>query len=53
MLGAVIGGYVVGSAIGTAIVSGWGDALWIPAIVCLALVFVTARPRRAPISPPT
>ena len=52
VLGAVIGGYIVGSAIGAAIVSGWGYALWIPAIVCVALVFVTARPRRTPVSPP-
>jgi len=42
VLGAVIGGYIVGSAIGAAIVSGWGYALWVPAIVCVALVFVTA-----------
>ena len=44
---AVIGGYIVGSAIGAAVVSGWGDALWIPALVCAALVVVTAlRPPR-------
>ena len=46
VLGAVIGGYIAGSAIGAAVVSGWGDALWVPAIVCLGLVVVTARPRR-------
>jgi uncharacterized membrane protein YoaK (UPF0700 family) len=48
VLGAVIGGYIIGSAIGAAIVSGWGYALWVPAIVCVGLVFVTARPRRSP-----
>ena len=47
VLGAVIGGYVAGSAVGAAIVSGWGYALWVPAIVCVGLVLVTARPRRA------
>ena len=48
VLGAVIGGYIVGSAIGAAVVSEWGYALWIPAIMCTALVFVTAaRPERA------
>jgi uncharacterized membrane protein YoaK (UPF0700 family) len=43
ILGAVIGGYVGGSAIGAAVVTGWGGALWIPGIVCVALVLVTAR----------
>ena len=52
VLGAVIGGYIIGSAIGAAIVSGWGYALWVPAIVCVGLVFVTARARRPPVSPP-
>jgi uncharacterized membrane protein YoaK (UPF0700 family) len=48
VLGAVIGGYIVGSAIGAAVVSGRGYALWVPAIVCTALVVVTAaRPDRA------
>jgi uncharacterized membrane protein YoaK (UPF0700 family) len=49
VLGAVILGYVGGSGIGAAVVSGWGYALWIPAIVCAGLVVATvARPRRTP-----
>jgi len=52
ILGAVIFGYIAGSAIGSAIVSGWGYALWVPAIVCVGLVFVTTRPSRPPVSPP-
>jgi uncharacterized membrane protein YoaK (UPF0700 family) len=49
VLGAVIGGYIIGSAVGAAVVTGWGHALWVPAIVCVGLVFVTARPRRSPV----
>ena len=52
VLVAVIGGYIGGSAIASAIVTGWGYALWVPAIVCVALVFVTARPRGPTVSPP-
>ena len=33
VLVAVIGGYIVGSAIGAAVVTGSGGALWIPAVV--------------------
>jgi hypothetical protein len=52
VLVAVIGGYIVGSAIGAAVVTGWGGALWIPAVVSAVLVFATARPRVPPVSPP-
>jgi uncharacterized membrane protein YoaK (UPF0700 family) len=46
VLGAVIAGYIGGSAIGAAVVSGWGGALWIPAILSVALVVATARRSR-------
>ncbi len=52
VLVAVIGGYIVGSAIGAAVVTGWGGALWVPAIVSVVLVFATARRRVPPVSPP-
>ena len=46
VLGAVILGYVGGSGIGAAVVSGWGEALWIPANLCAALVVATVVPPR-------
>jgi uncharacterized membrane protein YoaK (UPF0700 family) len=49
VLGAVIGGYILGSAFGTAVVTGWGGALWIPAIMSVGLVVWAAR---RPLTPP-
>jgi hypothetical protein len=51
VLGAVILGYIGGSALGAAVVSGWGAALWVPAVVCAGLVVATAVPQR-PTGPP-